>query len=581
MTPIVSRERVALIVLFVVGGIIQAGFVLTESLSFLVRTDDAFYYFEIAKNFPVYRTFTFDGIHATNGVQPLWALILAGVSSIVQAMGIQEPVILARIFLSVAVSFNVAAAWFLANVARKLWDFATSLVVASLWLLSPRLVLQQLAGMENALYAFCLAVLLWFMVSRFDPEQQESYAFLGGLLGLTFLARIDAVLLIPVMVVWLSARLGLSRYAMHRLGMMLATASAIVIPYLAYNLIAFSHLLPVSGAIKRYYSESLVASLGGHVSFLYFTFLAKEVLGSLLRMVYALVASLMIETLFYYLLKWRPADLHAVYRGATSTPLLAAIALATVAVIQALYMRRSWMKRSFANRHQQGFRQLDFFTVFAVIQFLSYVALYPGYLLRNGVQWYFVPAYITLVLGVACPATYALGCVRRTQNVLLRGLSHGIALIILVNLTLFYGLLIHRDFPPDVQMTAFRAAQWMNVNTTQGTVIGAFNAGVLGYFSERPVVNLDGMVADYTLLNYLERGTLWTYIRCNEIEYIADWRPIWRPYEVWLTHRGIPVRRVQPIRAFFSFDQRYIFHILRTTPALTEGDCEDGKQAPK
>jgi hypothetical protein len=67
-----------------------------------------------------------------------------------------------------------------------------------------------------------------------------------------------------------------------------------------------------------------------------------------------------------------------------------------------------------------------------------------------------------------------------------------------------------------------KAARWLAGNTLPSARIGAFNAGILAYFSERTVVNLDGAVnADA----YAARrdGRLFDYILDRRIGYLVDW----------------------------------------------------------
>src|SRR5215218_5629715 len=49
---------------------------------FIHRGDDAYYYFKVAANFPDAGRWTFDTIHSTNGVQPLWAIILTSLAQL-------------------------------------------------------------------------------------------------------------------------------------------------------------------------------------------------------------------------------------------------------------------------------------------------------------------------------------------------------------------------------------------------------------------------------------------------------------------------------------------------------------------
>jgi hypothetical protein len=51
--------------------------------------------------------------------------------------------------------------------------------------------------------------------------------------------------------------------------------------------------------------------------------------------------------------------------------------------------------------------------------------------------------------------------------------------------------------------------------------VGAWNAGLLGYFAGRPVTNLDGLVND-DILAYAKSGTLAEYVRKRRLAYIID-----------------------------------------------------------
>ena len=44
------------------------------------------------------------------------------------------------------------------------------------------------------------------------------------------------------------------------------------------------------------------------------------------------------------------------------------------------------------------------------------------------------------------------------------------------------------------QVDMYHAGVWLGENTVEGTVVGAFDAGIVAYFSERETVNLDGVV---------------------------------------------------------------------------------------
>jgi len=68
----------------------------------------------------------------------------------------------------------------------------------------------------------------------------------------------------------------------------------------------------------------------------------------------------------------------------------------------------------------------------------------------------------------------------------------------------------------------YEAASWLSQNTDPKARIAAFQSGIFGYFSERHVVNLDGVVNPSALPYYLE-GDIVSYLRKERIDYLVDW----------------------------------------------------------
>ena len=62
---------------------------------------------------------------------------------------------------------------------------------------------------------------------------------------------------------------------------------------------------------------------------------------------------------------------------------------------------------------------------------------------------------------------------------------------------------------------------WLQRNLTDGERVGAFNAGLLGYFSHRPVVNLDGSV-NQSIFAAIQERELLRYVQRERITYLVD-----------------------------------------------------------
>ena len=90
---------------------------------FIHRGDDAFYYFQVAVNYPKVGFWSFDTIHSTNGVQPLWAILLTVLAQVLSWLGVRDPAVLARIFVGFSVLLHAASCYVLFHLlARKVSD---------------------------------------------------------------------------------------------------------------------------------------------------------------------------------------------------------------------------------------------------------------------------------------------------------------------------------------------------------------------------------------------------------------------------------------------------------------------------
>lgn len=77
----------------------------------------------------------------------------------------------------------------------------------------------------------------------------------------------------------------------------------------------------------------------------------------------------------------------------------------------------------------------------------------------------------------------------------------------------------------------YNAAIWLKSNTNEEDIIGSWNAGQIGFFSDRRVINLDGLINNY---DYYERILLndnkfnssefVEYLNENNVSYIVDYK---------------------------------------------------------
>lgn len=229
-------------------------FLLRDSLdvALALYSDDAFYYFKIAHNISSGVGCTFDGIARTNGFHPLWLGCLLPVFWLTGAH-LELPV---RIMTAVSGALCVGTLVLVYEVSRKHIGPNCGLVAVAACLLTP-VFGALLNGMETGLLLFGVAVMLWLCYEKriHDPLASGTSSLLFGIvLGVIALCRLDSVFLLfaalclgavayPVLKVPV-------RTCISRLLTICVGFGAAVGPYLAWNLLLFKHVVPISGAVK-------------------------------------------------------------------------------------------------------------------------------------------------------------------------------------------------------------------------------------------------------------------------------------------------------------------------------------------
>jgi hypothetical protein len=427
--------------------------------------DDGFYYFKIAQNLAAGRGSTFDGLHGTNGYHPLWLLVLSVVFALQPDPG---RALVAGNALMVVLGALAVPAVYLA--ARLTLGRAGALAAALLWLGFTYSI--ALAGVEFPLHALLVMLVAFvFLRGRASLTPRPALA-LGLLLALSCLARLDCTALVAVLgavVLWRTRGRGQAPW------LLLAPPAATLLAYAAVNAGLFGLSFPVSGAVKRSWSAYLLHhdplyARGGWL-------LAKA----------------------WMLRPWqrgRGTPLWALLAGAVGVPLLAALPL--------------WRGPALLTCvHERVLVPWRPFVLFAAVQFAAYLVLYHRYHVFT--LWYYVvqPLLAALVAGAVLDWLWrAGGAARGARRALVVTLCAAAALVT-TRATL---RMRAQQVRVRHQGPLYRAAAWTGTLPREAR-IGTWNAGIIGYLSQRQVVNLDGLVntrsfferEQYDLCGYWER----------------------------------------------------------------------------
>jgi len=488
---------------------------------FVHRGDDAYYYFQLAATFPRLGFWSFDGIHPTNGVQPLWALGLTGVALVLSWFGVTDPNLLARVFVACAALCHFGASLLLFHLLSRTVSTATGLVAAGAFLFPMGIVWSRVWGMENSLYALLLvASLCQIHLVVLRRPAKRSAAALGLLLGLTALARLNAALLGPLALAWVWWKLRAGPAGRRVVLTAALIALCVVAPHFVWNLASTGHVLPVSGVVKEIRSQAFLDARGVESRW------SPAFAGALAEYRPAFkwfVTSRIVDSMWIggsrllldgdSKLNWRWV-----------VPLVSGLALAPLLVGRA----RRWAR--FLGGHAARVSAFGYVLAFAAGNVALSVFRYPSEVGYAMIRWWLVEGELVVV---CVSATLVAACgVWMSRRIVPRRLraSALVTLVVLLvalhaqQMVRFYwsGRIVRHDWKLSWNDELYAAARWLNEHTRPGERVGAWNAAILGYYRRGSVINLDGLANGFELVPYLRTGRIADYIKAKDIRYLSD-----------------------------------------------------------
>lgn len=216
-----------------------------------VLSDDAYYYFEIARNAALGRGFSFDGLAPTNGFHPLWALLLVPLFWALPG----EPWPPVELALAGAAAFSAGTAVVIQRLFARRGAPRAGALAAGLWLLNPFTVVLCFRGLETSLHGFLLALSIASLdgLRARGTWRRGELLRLGASVGLCGLARTDSVFWALAVGLALAPG-GLGVRALVEWGrrgaLVAAAAGALLLPWVAWSLARFGTLVQTSGVAK-------------------------------------------------------------------------------------------------------------------------------------------------------------------------------------------------------------------------------------------------------------------------------------------------------------------------------------------
>ena len=461
--------------------------------------EDSFYALSVARSISDGTGFSVDGIHPTNGVQPLVCLLDAPLFAL---SGGDDALALRLVYL-LNIGFYLFAAWMIAGFMRGLYrdEEKKPIVFWSVFgLIYANYVvgLHYLNGLETALAGGLVFAALWYQVRMWDAAQPglRNWGVLGVLLGLAVLARIDLAILVVAVVAMRFVRAHLLYSGLpgpERWGRFVQTVKEVVLmggiavlvssPWWAYNYLTFGSLMPISGQSQQWLLQDAFRSVVET-----FNVLSDSLLPGVQTPVGMRIGL------------WAPY-------GIVLVPLLL-VALAMLPGVRDGVRRlrgrfpAEWDWKAFLP-----------FALFCLILIGFYTFFFRAS--------HFQSRYLIL------PRIAVLLCLFAALYTLWGQLGKNLLARRLLIPVLFVPMLLHfaffaRNFEDGYANFMVYAVQWIDGHVEPEQTVGMFQSGTTGFVYPDHVVNLDGKV-NSEALHAFQRGELPQYVDSAKFDYIIDW----------------------------------------------------------
>lgn len=479
--------------------------------------DDAFYYFEIAKNLAAGKFSTFDGgITRTNGYHPMWLLL---VTPFYWVLDLESALFGIKALEIMLIAGGVCMIAVAVRLARLPWIL--------LFAVLPGLYVQQgmLLGMEAAAGAFFLGATV-LAAALFVADAERWRWLLAGVAFLLPWVRLEYVAialfvtgvlaLVPGYGVARTPRRGYFSVAWLRAeGVPLLAAIAGILAYFLYNATVFGGIVPVSAASKLAWSEGW--RVGDAVDWPAVVSRFVDAAGR--------DAVAVAELCGYVLAVWGVARLRG-WRNETIG------LLALLVTVLGLGVENLALKAQIAWLYDAS--------------------------LETYTYWYYVPGYLVAVLMVPVRCYVAVLVLRQLVPDRWASLKRpAVVAVCATGVALVFDPHAFTEplrFVAEKRRSSNMAGAWVLAREAatfeqilpRDAVLGSWDAGAIGYFAERPVVNLDGLANSY---DYLRAG-MGTWNLWMEGEGVP---------EFGVTHLVNPLRQAQGSMRPFEYVGRRMF----------------------
>lgn len=467
-------------------------------------SDDAFYYFQTARTITDGGGVSVDGEVWANGFHPIWLVILVPIYWL--GAGDDTAINIALTISAVAVSLSGVALY---ATARRLGvSELAGLAATALYVLHPVTTYMSVNGLETGVSLAAFLAFVYCFVRCWQDGTTASALLVSMTAGVLVLTRTDYGITAAIALAALVLRTGSQP---QRLGALVLPAVAVTLPWFAWNIAVFDSPLQGSAGAIPYVAHQLFPSPDAS---------SREILSHAARQ----IQDGGYDFLPYRYLASNSSDAHTAFWVTLG---IIALTAATAAL----------------SRESQRVQSLGLLGILAA-------GLAAQFFVHAGVRWYLREWYLVGALPLLALVVALLLDTLAQWRV---GVAVAACLVaFLAVTTVMKARTTYDEGWYEVQRDLLDGARWVDAETPQDARVGAFNSGIIGYFSHRTTVNLDGVMNPDALEAIQERRVA-AYIHQRDIQYLADFP--YYPYWLYRPFLGeeLPAREVAKFDTVATF----------------------------
>jgi len=537
------KQYRTILILVTISFVIQLIFIFLSDKNYLITewfTDDSYYYLQAAYNFKHYKFFTFDGINITYGFQPLWMILC----TIISILSSSKSSFFYEIIIFASIIYTVTGI-LLFKFSSMLWKNQIKYIPSLIWLFNGDLIQIFTSGKENVLAVMLIVIILIIWGEKNNTIIIRDIIWLGILSGLLILTRVNTIIFLPI-ILWLILT-SIRKNKFLNVFLFLSLFLIIIIPWIIYSYTNFRTIFPTSGNVKLHgVSSSWLLNIKEIIPIDEVIPIEKLLTQFELKLFKSGISHSPPEPLNYmlYVFRYLPITIlgFGIY-GILKTNyfvwkkilefvfyLQTIIVLITIGIIS-VKKKISFSKICFSLKNIP--LALKIITVFAVLNSMVNFIFLSKYI--QYANWYAFPEILALIflttyfLSKMDPKIRLINFINNSSS-MLRIISVLFGIIFLVRMCpkTFY----ERE---NWNSQMWKGKEWIEMNVSKGTKIGAWSSGALGYWlKDYQIINLDGLInspdfanetlKDQILFGYKlsNKNLMWEYIKRNNIKFIAN-----------------------------------------------------------